>query len=192
MATCANCGAAILEGQETVIRGKDKKAAGVTICPNCAEQIESAFQAETEGPNLPGAVLLGLGAAVISCLIWYGIVVVTNYQLGIIAVGVGWLVALAVIFGSGKKRGPKLQAISVVITLLAMVASEYLIVRHFLVEALSEEGYTGFKLLLPVGDMLTLVVEGVKADLLTLVFWAIALWQAFVVPAKRRLRRANP
>ena len=192
MATCANCGAAIPEGEETVIRGKDKKAPGVTICSNCASQIESAFQAETEGPNLLGAALFGLGAAVIGCLVWYGVVVVTNYQLGIIAVGIGWLVAQAVILGSGRKRGPALQAISVVITLLAMVASEYLIVRHFLVEALTEEGYTGFRLLLPLGDMLTIVVEGIKADLLTLLFWAIALWEAFILPAKHRLRRANP
>jgi len=180
-----------LEGQETVIRGKDKKAAGVTICPTCASQIEDTFLAETQSPNLLGAAALGLGAAVLGCLIWYGVVVLTNFQLGIIAVGVGWLVAQAVILGSGRKRGPKLQAISVVITLLAMVVGEYLVVRHVVVESLTQEGYTSFKLFLPVGDMLSIVVEGIKADPLTLLFWAIALWEAFILPAKHRLRRAN-
>lgn len=191
MATCANCGVAIPEGHEIVLRGKDKKAPNVTICPNCASAIERAFQAETEEPNLIGALLIGLGAALISSLIWYAVVVVTNYQLGIIAIAVGWLVAQAVMLGAGRKRGPRLQGLSVVITVMAMAFSEYLIVRHFAVQALAKEGYTNIPLLLPLDVMLILIVEGIKADPLTLLFWGIAVWEAFALPAQRRLRRAS-
>jgi hypothetical protein len=189
MADCTNCGAAIPEGHEIALRGRDKKAPILTLCSNCAFDIERAFQAETESPNLVFALLAGLGAALISGLVWYAAVAITNWQLGILAVGVGWLVAQAVMLGAGRKRGSSLQVISVAITLVTMILSEYFIVRHFVVEALTEEGYTDFVLFLPLVDMVELVVEGLKADPLTLVFWAIAAYEAFILPRQRRLRR---
>jgi len=149
------------------------------------------MQAETENPNLILAALAGLGAATIGALVWYGVVAITNYQVGIIAAGIGWLVGIAVVFGSGRKRGPALQAISVIITLMALAVSQYLIMRHFAVEYLTEQepGFPGLPLLLPVGLMFELVVEGLKSDLLTIVFWGIALLAAVATPARRRLRR---
>jgi hypothetical protein len=150
------------------------------------------LQAETENPNLILAVLAGLAAAVAGVLVWYGVVVITKYQLGFIAVGVGWLVAMAVVFGSGRMRGPALQAISIAITLVALVMSEYLIVRYALTEFLAEQGFTEVALFLPLGAMLELVVASIQENLFTLIFWAIALWAAFSTPARRHLRRVNP
>jgi len=189
--TCSSCGSSLSVSQAVNIKGKRKTDPNMVLCTNCADQAEQAFQAETEDANLQGAALLGLLAAVLSALIWYGIVVVTDYQLGIIAVAVGWLVAQGVIFGAGRKRGSSLQAISVIITIGAMAASEYLIVRHILMKLAAEEGYlvNDVPLLLPLEDIWFLILEGIKADPITLVFWAIALWQAFSLPAKRRLRR---
>jgi hypothetical protein len=190
MNTCQNCAAEIPAGHEVVLRGKSRKDPNTVICSNCAASFERALQAETENPNLIGALLVGVVAALAASLVWYAAVAITNYQLGILAVGVGWLIGQAVVFGSGRKRGPALQAISVGITIVAMALSEYLIVRHFVVEALTEEGYTDFALFLPLDVMVEIMLEGIKADLLTLLFWGIAVWAAFSVPARRRLRRA--
>ena len=188
---CSSCGSSLSVSQAVNIKGKRKTDPNMVLCTNCADQAEQAFQAEAEDANLLGAVLLGLLAAVLSALIWYGIVVVTDYQLGIIAIAVGWLVAQGVIFGAGRKRGSSLQVISVIITIGAMAASEYLIVRHILMKLAAEEGYlvNDVPLLLPLEDIWFLILEGIKADPITLVFWAIALWQAFSLPAKRKLRR---
>ncbi|MBE9507004.1 MAG: hypothetical protein IMY86_03060 [Chloroflexi bacterium] len=191
MTTCAACGVEIPAGQEIVLRGKDKNAPPVTVCPNCAKAVERAFQAEAESPNLMGALLFGLGAAVVSSLVWYGIVAITHYQLGFIAVGVGWLVGTAVRLGAGRKRGMALQITSVLITLITMAVSEYFIVRYFAMQALVEEGYTGIPLLLPADLMVQLIVEGIKSEPVTLLFWGIAAWEAFAIPAKRRLQRAR-
>jgi hypothetical protein len=188
--TCAACGAEIPQGQAVVLRGKDKKAPPKTICPNCATSLEKTFEAETENPNLLGALALGLSAAVISALVWYLLVALTHYQIGFVAVGVGFLIGVAVRFGAGGQRGIALQLASVAITLLAMGTSEYLIVRHFAAQALAEEGYTSIPLVLPIGLMLMLVVESIKSDPLTLLFWGIAAWEAFAIPGKRRLRKA--
>jgi hypothetical protein len=40
--------------------------------------------------------------------------------------------------------------------------------------------------------MIDLVVTSIGENLITLVFWAIALWAAFSTPARRRLRRVDP
>ena len=189
--TCSSCGTSLSTNQAVQIKGKRKSDPNIVLCTNCADQVEQAFQTETEDANMLAAVLAGLLAAVLSALIWYGIVVVTDYQVGIVAIAVGWLVAQGVMLGAGRKRGPILQAISVVITIGAMAASEYLIVRHILIQLAAEEGYlvNDVPLLLPLEDIGYLIAEGIKADPITLVFWAIALWAAFSLPAKRRLRR---
>ena len=188
---CSSCGTSLSASQAVNIKGKRKSDPDIVLCANCADQAEQAFQAETEDANLLGGTLLGLLAGVVSALVWYGIVVVTDYQLGIIAVAVGWLVAQGVIFGAGRKRGVSLQVISLIITIGAMAASEYLIVRHILMKIAAEEGYlvNDVPILLPLEDIWFLILEGIKADPITLIFWAIALWEAVSLPAKRRLRR---
>jgi hypothetical protein len=183
MAACAQCNTSIPEGTEYILRGNKGSA---PLCSNCATNMERALQAETANPNVIGAVLLGLGAAILASVVWYAIVVITRFELGIIAIAVGWLVAQGVILGSGRKRGLPLQLISVGITIVAMGVSEYLIVRHFAVESLARRGVTDIPWLLSLDVILTLIVEGIKASPLTLLFWGIAVWQAFT------LLRATP
>jgi hypothetical protein len=186
---CQICQAEIPEGHEVEVRGKGRRDPNTIICPSCAGEIDRQFQAETQNPNLILAVLAGLAAAAAGALIWYGFVALTNYQVGLIAAGMGLLVGLAVMFGSGRKRGPALQAISVTITLAALIISEYLILRHLYVEYLAGQGFSGLPLFMPLNAMFELVVTGIKEDPITLAFWAVALLAAFAMPARRRLRR---
>jgi hypothetical protein len=160
----------------------------IALCEGCFAKIDHIFEAETLHAQVLPALAMGVAAGVVAALVWYGFVAVTQYQLGIIAVGIGWLVARAVMFGSGGKRGGALPWISVGITLVSMVVSEYLIVRHFAVQALAEEGVTGIPLILPPGFMVQVVYEGLASDPLTLLFWIIALWQAYSMLRRRRLK----
>lgn len=189
MPSCTKCGASIPEGRAISFPGKGGGAAPVTICPTCASAvlIARAAKEETEDPNLVGALVLGVGAAALSALLWYVMVILTNYQLGIVAIAVGWVVAHGVIRGSGSKRGPCLQTLSVACTVMAMALSEYLIVHHFTAQALLRQGYPNLPLLLPPQTMAALVVEGLKVDPLTLLFWGIAFWEAFRLPAPRHV-----
>ena len=142
MATCSNCGTELQPGQGFLVPSADKKAPAVHLCAGCAEKAEATFEEESRAPRVPQALLLGLLAAVVGCVLWYAIVVITNYELGIVAIAIGWLVGTAVMFGAGRKRGLILQIMAVLITLVALLFSEYLIVRHFAVKHLTEQGYT--------------------------------------------------
>ena len=69
----------------------------------------------------------------------FAIVVVTQHELGIVAVAVGWLVGQAVVVGSGGKRGLRLQLLSVLIALATMAGAEYFILREAVVAYLAEQ-----------------------------------------------------
>jgi hypothetical protein len=186
MLTCELCGNSIVEGGEFILKGK-KDDPDRKICQACATAAEDAIDAETRDINVLGAVFFGVGAAVISALLWYAVVVITNYQLGIVAIVVGWIVAQAVILGSGRKRGPVVQLISVLAIIFAMALGQYLIIRHFLIQAgLDLPLFMNLKL------VFTFLVEVIKEDPLVLVFWLIAAIEGIVLPAKKKLDLTRP
>jgi hypothetical protein len=73
--------------------------------------------------RLGKALLFGIGAAAVSAVVWYGIVKLTGYELGIIAIAVGFAVGGAVRFGAEQRGGWAYQTIAVLLTYLAIAAS---------------------------------------------------------------------
>ena len=148
-----------------------------------AEAVQSTASAPA-GPagfgNLLGGFLGGTVAALVASGVWYAVVTLSQYQVGIVAIAVGWLVGMGVVYGAGHRGSFALIPISVILTLIALVTSEYLIVAHFFS---LDVGYA-VDLLQSPDFIAEVVIASVQADPLTLVFWAIALFQAFVIPAR--------
>src|SRR5256885_12374195 len=94
---------------------------------------EELLAKQTSEPKMLGALLYGLVAGVLAGAIWFAIVIVTQHEVGLVAVVVGWLVGQAVVLGSGRKRGLKLQLLSVAIALATMAGAEYFILREAVV-----------------------------------------------------------
>jgi hypothetical protein len=182
---CSNCNTETDIISTTHFPPSNKKEVDLFLCSDCFQIYEQELQQETKDIQIPQAITWGFAAAIIGSLLWYIIVVLTEYQLGIAAIAIGWIVATAVIRGSGNKRGPVVQKISVGITFFSMMLSEYLIIRHFLVLSLAEEGTYGIPYLLPIATMAELIVLGIQLDPLTLGFWGFAMYQAYIIPARR-------
>ena len=72
------------------------------------------------------ALLAGVFAAVLGGLAWGLIVKWTEYETGILALGIGILTAFAVSRAAGGRRGPELQAVAVGTALLGILTGKYL------------------------------------------------------------------
>jgi hypothetical protein len=71
----------------------------VTLDPIKMREFQAKLEAEQ---NLPVGILAGMVAALIGAGVWAGVTVATGYQIGYLAIGVGFLVGVAVrIFGKG-------------------------------------------------------------------------------------------
>lgn len=139
------------------------------------------------GYGLLGGLLGGLFAAAIATGVWYAVVALTNWQIGLVAVAVGWLVGTGTVLGAGGGVSFLLVVSSAVSTLIALAVSEYLIIFHFVSEII---GVSMAELLQPPDVMLQVVVESLTADPVTLFFWAIALFVSVTIPFRALTARA--
>ncbi|HIG98908.1 TPA: hypothetical protein HA231_05820 [Candidatus Woesearchaeota archaeon] len=89
------------------------------------------------------AVALALAGAIIASmiggLIWGWITILTKYEFGIAAVGMGVIAGLAIVKFSGGKKGLPLQAAAIAASVIGIAIGKYVIFIHFAGKALSEE-----------------------------------------------------
>lgn len=129
--------------------------------------------------GLPGGILTGALAGALATAVWYAVVVITGWQVGLVAIAVGWLIGQGVMIGARGRVSMALVAASGLLALLALAVSEYLILFHFITQLMGTEGAS---LIQPIDFMVTVVIESLMADPLTLLFWVIALFQAVAIP----------
>lgn len=94
-----------------------------STCPNCAENARLHFaRPATVGATFK-SILFGIGAGIAGSVVYYIILKLTGYEIGFIAILVGYLVGRAVMIGSGHRGGLRYRAIAVAITYLAIVST---------------------------------------------------------------------
>lgn len=159
--------------------------------PTAEEQIAR----QTSEPDMLRALAFGLVAALVGAGIWYGIVVTTQYEVGFVAILIGWLVGRAVVLGSGGKRGLRLQGLSVAIALAAMAGAYYFSLQHavvgYVTETYGAAAAATVPLFLPLDATADVMTSSLQDDPIELVFWAIAIYAAFRVPAVAKVPAAR-
>jgi hypothetical protein len=111
---CARCQAPIAEAYYEVN--------GHVVCPGCKTALERA-PAGSGASRMMRATAFGLGAAVLGAGIYYAILAATGYEIGLVAILVGWLVGRAVHKGSDGAGGWAYQSLAVGLTYLAIVST---------------------------------------------------------------------
>jgi hypothetical protein len=91
---------------------------------NAAEATDGAT-----ATDLAKAFGLGTVAAIIGAALWYGFVMVTHRQWGLVAAGVGILVGLGVQMGASGKNGMSVALMGAVLAAVAMMGGEVLIIN---------------------------------------------------------------
>jgi hypothetical protein len=181
--TCAQCETDIPAGQEVHTQNS-------VFCEPCFTQIKSILEEsvaqQSLGINYLGAVLGGLGGGVLGALIWWGFVVLTEIQFGLVAIVIGWAVGKGVVLFSGHKKSLPLQLISVLLAFVSYGMATYWVSRTFVNEYYAEQGLeVTLPLIPPVALYLDVVISGF--ELFDLIFLAIVLFQAWKMPAPVKL-----
>lgn len=104
---------------------------------------------ELSAADLARAAVFGTGAALAGAAIYFGVVAITGYEIGWIALLVGWMVGKAVARGGRGLGGWPLQTLAVGLTYLSIVGA-YWPVRFTLLPPLLQGvgGILGFIILL--------------------------------------------
>lgn len=178
---------------KTPIQNVYHMANGQVICPGCRIRLEGAGQAD-EGPAVRffRAALYGAGAAVAGTII-YALMLLTGWNLALVAILVGFMVGRAVQVGSRERGGWPYQLLAVGLTYMSIVTSfvptivsgmrrggdmsDVPVVFQYLV---------GFFLAIPMPFLI------ITTDFLTVVILAIGLYQAWKQTQRRELNLTGP
>jgi hypothetical protein len=96
---------------------------GSTVCEKCRYAIEAHLTSGSAMGRIVRATGAGLGAAILGSGLYYAISALTGYELGLIAIVVGFGVGSAVRWGSGGRGGKGYQALAIALTYLAIVST---------------------------------------------------------------------
>ena len=93
---------------------------GQSVCDRCRDQV--AQQAET--PKGLGvfarAGLFGLGAAIAGAILYYAVIAITDFEIGLVAIAIGFMVGWGVRKGAGERGGRRFQILAVALTYWAV------------------------------------------------------------------------
>jgi|SRR5580700_1330828 hypothetical protein len=111
--SCAAC--------KQLVAGEHYQVQNQVICASCAAKIRAGQQSQKPVP-LFRAVIYGVGAALAGCIL-YAIPLAMGFQIGIVALVVGYMVGKAIRHASYGTGGRAQQVLAVVLTYLAISAS---------------------------------------------------------------------
>ncbi len=89
-------------------------------CAECRSVVEREVAASLSPARFMGALQYGLPAAAAGSLAWIVIDKATHSEIGIVAIGIGYLVGKAVRKGAGGFGGPRYQVLAIVLTYSAI------------------------------------------------------------------------
>jgi hypothetical protein len=152
------------KGCRRPIEGEYHMANMQVVCTPCRQALEAGPQGTRSG-RVGRALLFGAGAALAGSILYFVVLAATGYEIGLIAIVVGWMVGRAVSVGSQGRGGWLYQAVAVGFTYLAICTS-YI---PQIVDAWGEPG---------VADELSGAVLYIAAFLFSLVLPVLSITQA--------------
>lgn len=167
---------------------------GAVVCTRCAPAVGAWLHGTSGAKGYAMAVLYGSVAAVAGAVGMAAITLATGYQLGIVAIGVGWLVGKAVRLGSEQRGGRGYQVIAVLLTYLA-ASMMYLPMVFEGVrgeDAGAGAAMTAVQVVIAAAISVAVPVWSAMEDPLGLVIVGIALWQAWSMTAALAVALEGP
>jgi len=93
-------------------------------CATCKSAVEQANQNAASQGRRPGilarAFVFGLVAAIAGAILYYAVIALTGWEIGLVAIVIGFMVGFAVQKGSGGAGGRRFQWLAVILTYFAV------------------------------------------------------------------------
>jgi hypothetical protein len=105
---CANCGTAIATEYFHV--------GAHPVCAPCRDLVQASVATPRGWGALVKAAVYGVGAAIAGAIIYYAVIAITGWQIGIVAILIGYMVGYMVRKGAGGKGGRRFQIVALVLT----------------------------------------------------------------------------
>ena len=127
-------------GKEEIIQklvdaeGMDKSYAQELVYSLYDRIIKQARQEEFDLSCLGPSCLGGGLAALVGGILWGLVVILTNYEIGYMAIGIGVLCGYAVVLFAKGKKGFPLQMVATVASILGIIIGKYAIFYHYVKE----------------------------------------------------------
>lgn len=112
---CASCKSALTQQYFSVN--------GQSFCAACTETVRTTLNRKSGAKDILKSILFGLGAAVAGFIIYFAVLRITGYEIGLIAILVGYMVGKAVMIGSDYRGGLKYSVIAVLLTYISIVST---------------------------------------------------------------------
>ena len=106
--TCSNCSAKVETAYFNV--GTDP------VCARCKSALQAHLTPDQSWGALTRASVLGVLAAIAGAIIYYGVIAITNFEIGIVAILIGFMVGWTVRKGASGRGGRRFQVMAVALT----------------------------------------------------------------------------
>ncbi len=93
---------------------------GRTTCAQCRATVATLMEPRRGTGPFMLALLFGLGAGIAGAIIYYAVIAITNFEIGIVAILIGYMVGYAVRKGAGGRGGRRFQVLAVTLTYIAV------------------------------------------------------------------------
>lgn len=161
------------------------------ICPPCRDEILASMTGGSGAGRFSRAVLFGLGAGIAGALLWYAVTKLTGYEIGLIAIVIGFLVGTAVRKGSADRGGLAYQLLAVFITYCCIVSTY---VPDIYSQAANEPGDAPTWFLLAFSIVIAFIAPVLMGfeNIIGMLIIAFALWQAWQMTKYRPIEFTGP
>lgn len=110
--TCVAC--------QRTLREKYFDVNGQSVCALCRNEIAQHAETPRGWAVLGRACLFGFVAAILGAVLYYAVIAITEFEIGIVAIAIGYMVGYGIRMGTRGRGGRRFQVIAVVLTYWAV------------------------------------------------------------------------
>jgi hypothetical protein len=115
------------------IGGEYYDVSGHTVCRACSDKVSHEVTTPRDPGTLVRALVAGGVAAVLGALVYFAVIAVSGFEIGLVAIAIGYMVGYGVRLGTRGRGGRRFQVIAVLLTYFAVgLAYSSLAIRELL------------------------------------------------------------